>query len=206
MKKTIPALVAIMAIVLAANGILLTGCSITRPESATLYDLGPLRTKQALALPALPPISVADIQVPAWLDSTMIFFRLNYANDQQPRPYAHARWTMTPAQLLQQHLTSRIAQAGGVALPAADGALNVPMLRIEADDFTQSFDTPAQSVGQIGLRASVYRGRTLVAQKSFGRQAPTPSADADGGARALAAASDAIISDVIVWLATLELK
>ncbi|MGH8809667.1 MAG: ABC-type transport auxiliary lipoprotein family protein [Noviherbaspirillum sp.] len=205
MKKIIP-LLAAMSVVVAIT----TGCAVVgKQESATLYDLGPLRAKQANqagTLPALPPISIADIGTPAWLDSRAIYFRLNYANEQQPRPYAESRWTMTPAQLLSQHLKSRIAYAGGVALSTSDGALDVPVLRIDADDFTQNFDAPGQSNGQVDLRASVFKGRKLVAQKTFVRQAPAPSADAAGGTKALAAASDAVLADLIAWLGTLDLK
>ncbi len=196
----------LLSLLIAANSVLLGGCALTRAESATLYDLGPLRAKQGATLPALPPISIADIQAPAWLDSTMLFFRLNYANDQQPRPYAQARWSMAPGQLLLQHLKSRIAQAGGVALPASDGAINIPVLRVEMDEFTQHFDAPGHSAGHVALRASLYKGRLLIAQKSFIRQAPAPSADAAGGAKALSVASDAAIVDLILWLDTLDLK
>lgn len=201
-----------LTLLVAGFSTLLSGCAAGRGELASLYDFGPLPAQQSGAqsslptLPPLSPISIAEIQVPAWLDSTHIYYRLNYANGQQPRPYAHARWTMTPAQLLLQRLKVRIAQAGGVALAASHGATNIPVLRIEADDFTQSFDAPAQSSAQVVLRASVFRGRTLIAHKSFIRQAPSQAADAGGGAQALAAASDAAITDLILWLATLDLK
>lgn len=197
---------AALSLLLAAGSIFVVGCAAGRPEAATMYDFGPARIAATAPLPSLPPISIAEFQVPAWLDSTMIFFRLNYANDQQVRPYAQTRWTMTPAQLLAQRLKSRIAQAGGIALSAADGATNVPMLRIEADDFTQAFETPEKSSGRVALRASVFKGRTLVAQKTVMKSAPASSPDAAGGASALAAASDAAIVELIVWLGTLPLK
>lgn len=195
------------AVVLACS-VLLSACAIGgKSGSATLYDLGPLHAQPVrTGLPPLPAVSIAAVQVPVWLDSSMIFYRLHYANAQQPRPYAQARWTMTPAQLLTQHLKARVVQAGGVALAASDGAIDVPVLRIEADDFTQHFTAPAESAGQVALRASLFRGRALVAQKSFIRRAPAPSADAGGGAAALAAASDAAIADIIQWLQGLPLK
>jgi cholesterol transport system auxiliary component len=194
---------------------LLSACSsVGRPESDALYDLGPLRTSTSTgaatatgtALPALPPISVAEISVPNWLDRPTIYYRLEYANGQQPRPYTQARWTMPPAQLLLQHLKARIAQAGGKVLSPTDGVNNVPVLRIEVDTFTHSFTTPEQSIGKVALRASVFKGRNLLAQRSFSREAPAPSADAQGGVRALAAASDAAIVDTMMWLGTLDLK
>lgn len=197
MKKIIPIVVTML---------LAAGCVGNQSSPATLYDLGPLGTRQTTTIPSLPPVAVAEVQGPGWLDSTLIFYRLNYSNEQQPKPYARARWTMPPTQLLLQQVKARIAQVGGVAVAASHGATNVHVLRIEADEFTQHFDAPGSSTAQVGLRASVYKGRTLVAHKGFARQAPAPSADAEGGAKALAAASDAAITDLMMWLGTLDLK
>jgi cholesterol transport system auxiliary component len=183
------------------GALLLAGCSTTVRVEPALFDLGPPRAPQTSpALPALPPISIAQISTPPWLDGTLMFYRLSYANEQQPRPYAQTRWTMTPAQLLQQQLKARIVQAGGVALATADGAANTPTLRIEADDFTQYFDTPGHSSGQVSVRASVFRGHMLLAQRSFLAQAAAPTSDAAGGARALAGASETVIADMMKWL------
>jgi cholesterol transport system auxiliary component len=214
MKKNLSFSIVLLLAIGAAG---LSGCA-TRADPATLYDLGPLRAEPAVsnttadttagspaALTRPPALSVAEVNAPAWLDSPLMFFRLNYANDQQPRAYANSRWTMAPAQLFGQRLKSRLAQAGGIVLPAADGAANVPLLRIEADDFTQTFDSPAHSSARIALRATVFNARTMTAQKTFVKQVPAPSADAAGGARALAEASDALIADMIVWLAALPL-
>lgn len=187
-------------------GTTLTGCAPTKGERASLYDLGPLNTSTASAPSNLPPISISRVSVPAWLDSTRMYYRLNYANEQQPQAYAHARWTMTPAQLLLQNLKVRIAQSGGVVLAESDAGANVPVLRLEVDDFTQSFSAPDQSRAQVALRASVLKGRKLVAQKMFAQRVPAPNPDAAGGARALAAASDAAITELMTWMGTLDLK
>ncbi|GIZ50742.1 lipoprotein [Noviherbaspirillum aridicola] len=193
------------ALLLAACCALLSACA-GAPQRPTLYDLGPLPAHARQALPALPPVAVAAVAAPPWLDSNRMFYRLNYDQPQQPLPYANARWTMSPAQLLLQRIKARIADAGGAPLAAAEGALNVPVLRLETDDFSQVFDSREASRGQVSLRASVYRGRTLLAHKSFARQVPAPSADAGGGAAALAAATDAVTGDLIAWLGTLPLK
>jgi cholesterol transport system auxiliary component len=187
--------------------LLLGACASARNDSLTLYDLGPLRAQQdAASPPALPPLAVADVNAPAWLDSPMMFYRLAYANGQQPRPYANSRWNTPPAQLFVQRLKARIGQAGGAVLSASDGAVDVPVLRIEADDFMQIFDSPGQSAAQVAVRVSVLKKHTLLAHKAFGRQVRAPSPDAAGGARALAEASDAVIADIIAWLAGLPLK
>lgn len=199
--------IAFMLLVAAAFGSL-EGCTSAKPQTLSLYDLGPLRAAQSgsASTANLPPLSIAEVNAPAWLDSPMMYYRLAYANEQQPRPYASSRWTMPPAKLFGQRLKSRLAQAGGVVLSATDGAANVSVLRIEADDFTQTFDSPAQSSAQIAIRASVFDGRTLVAQKSFMQQAPAPSADAAGAAKAFAGAGDAVIADMMAWLAALPIR
>src|ERR1019366_9328244 len=129
MKKIIRFTLATMAIL----GCALFGACATKSEPLSLYDLGPLRAASSGQTPTsgLPPLSIAEVNAPAWLDSPMMYFRLAYANDQQPRPYASSRWTMPPAQLFGQRLKSRLAQAGAVGLSAADGAANLALLRIE---------------------------------------------------------------------------
>jgi cholesterol transport system auxiliary component len=197
----------LVAVALALLALTMFGGCATRSEPVTHYDLGLLPASQGNgALPALPALSVAEAAGPAWMNSPMMFFRLAYDNDQQPRPYAASRWSMPPAQLFVQRLKSRMGQAGGVVLSASDGATNVPLLRIEADDFMQIFHGPGQSVGHIVVRASVLNGRTLVAHRTFVQQSPAPTANATGGVRALADASDAIITEMMRWLSGLPLK
>lgn len=204
--------------ILAAS--LLGGCAANKTASQVAYDLGSLTpppSKTSVVDPgagtsinALPlmvdPITVADVTSAPWLDSQMMYFRLSYSNDQQPRPYAASRWSMPPPQLLTQRIKARLAQSGGVVLSSTDGAINVKVLRIEADDFSQRFASAEQSDVQVALRASVFNGRILVAQKSFSQQRPAPTPDAAGGASALAATTDALIGEMAVWLATLPVK
>lgn len=150
---------------------------------------------------------VAEPNVPPWLDSFEIFYRLNYANDRQLHPYTNSRWSMPPLQLFEQRLKASIADAGGQVLSVSENANNVPLvLHIDADDFTQYFDQPDLSNGKINLRASLFNHRNLVAQKTFSRQAIAPSNDAAGGARALSAASDLLIADMLKWLSELNLQ
>jgi cholesterol transport system auxiliary component len=200
MKNKILTILATLAVTISA---LLGGCA-TGTNSIVLYDFGPLRNMpSAPELPALPPVSIAEVGTPVWLDSPMMFYRLGYANDQQPQPYANSRWTMPPAQLFGQRLKSRMAQAGGTVLTASDGAANVPVLRIEIDEFIQSFDAPRQSAARVRVRAALFDGRRLIAQKTFANQSAAPSADAAGGVKAMANASEAVITDMMIWLTTL---
>ena len=191
-----------------AAALLLGGCA-SRGPLPTYYDFGPPASPVAVAtpaaIPALPVLVVADANGPSWLDNQRMYYRLLYADAQQSRPYAYNRWNTPPLQLLSQRLKSRIAQGGVKVLATTDAAAGIPLLRIDVDDFSQNFDTEKQSSGQVTLRASLFRGHQLVDQKTFSRNSRAGSADAQGGAQALAAASDAIAADLLAWLGTLTI-
>jgi len=170
-----------------------------------VYDLGVLPSLQADA--GLPPMIVVEPNVPPWLDSFEIYYRLNYTDAHQLRPYTNSRWSTPPLQLFEQRLKSSIALAGGQVLSTSENANNVPLvLHIDADDFTQAFDRPDHSMGQVSLRVSLFNHRNLVAQKSFSHQVAASSNDASGGTKALVNASDATIAEILHWLAELNLK
>lgn len=192
----------------AALTVLFAGCAFTEaPTPRQSFDLGPAdAAKTAPTAVQLPALSVAHIDAPSWLDSTRIFYRLAYVNDQQPRAYATSRWNTPPAQLFEQRLKSRLGQAGGMVLSASAGAMRLPVLHIEVDEFTQVFESPSQSAAHVTVRAAVVHNRILIAQQTFTKQLPAPTADAEGGVRALADASDAVIADMMKWLAQTQLK
>jgi cholesterol transport system auxiliary component len=181
----------------------LSGC-VSKAPRPTLYDFGPLPSQAAdpAAVP-LAALVIADANGPAWMDSERMYYRLLYSDAQQARPYAQNRWNGAPLQLLTQRLKSRMGQAGVKVLSPSDAAAGVPLLHIEVDDFSQNFDSQTASSGRITLRASVLRQHRLIDQKTFSRSRPAATADAAGGAAALAAASDAIAADMLSWLASL---
>jgi cholesterol transport system auxiliary component len=188
---------------------MLSACAVGEPPPRShAFDLGPLSGKDAAAAgaPRLPALSVAHIDAPSWLDGTRMFYRLAYANEQQPRQYSGSRWITPPAQLFEQRLKARIGQEGNMVLSASAGAMRVPVLQIEVDEFTQIFESPAQSAAHVTVRAAVIHNRILIAQQTFTKQVPASTADAPGGVRALADASDAVIADMMRWLAQLPLK
>jgi len=149
---------------------------------------------------------VTDVTGLAALDSERMFYRLNYADPLQSRVYAHSRWSATPLQMVTQRLKTRIAQSGTKVLSATDASDGVAILRTEVDDFTHSFDGQSQSYGQLVLRASLFQGHKLVDQRTFSRKSSAGSADAAGGARALAAATDGVAADIVAWLATMPAR
>jgi cholesterol transport system auxiliary component len=186
--------------------LLIGGCSALpdKPVRPAVYDFGPGLVPKATpaAGAALPPLLLADIEAPATVDGTAVLYRLAYADVQQVRPYAQARWSMPPAQLVRQRLRDSLSQQR-VVLSPAEGPAGW-MLRLELEEFTQVFDAPDRSVGLVRLRATLLEtvnGRErLVAQRRFSVQRPAPSADAPGGVRALTAASDAAIDEIVQWL------
>lgn len=194
------------SLALLGAALLLGGCASRNPVS-TYYDFGPTppMAQPAAARPALPMLVIADANGPAWLDSQRMYYRLLYADAQQSRPYAYNRWNTPPLQLLSQRLKTRIAQSGVKVLSTTDAAGGVPLLRIDVDDFSQNFNSQTQSSGQVSLRASLFRGHRLIDQQTFSRSGQTASADAQGGAQALASATDAIAADLLTWLGTLDI-
>lgn len=188
--------------------LILSGCAVNQPPPANqAFDLGPARKESAAgAVPQLPALSVAHIDAPSWLDSTRMFYRLAYADEQQPRPYSSSRWISPPAQLFEQRLKTRLGQGSGMVLSASAGAMRIPVLHIEVDEFIQIFESPTQSAAHVTVRAAVIDNRILIAQRTFMQQVPAAAADASGGVEALADASDAVIADMMKWLAQIPLK
>ncbi|CAH0256692.1 hypothetical protein SRABI118_03112 [Massilia sp. Bi118] len=197
--------------VLAAATLLLTGCASQKGEPTTQFDFGPAMPAQAAAQasPAAAPIGaivVTDLTGSSALDSERMFYRLSYADALQARTYANSRWTANPLQMMTQRLKTRISQSGAKVLSETDASNGIPILRVDVDEFIHNFTGVAQSEGQVALRASVFQGHTLVDQRSFARTTQATSADAAGGARALAASTDAIAADIVAWLGTLNIN
>jgi cholesterol transport system auxiliary component len=184
----------------------LAGCASSKGAPNTTYDFGPARpAATAPAAPAgyLNAIVVTDATGSSAYDSERIFYRLNYSDPLQARSYASSRWSTTPLQMVTQRFKTRIAQAGAKVLSTTDASSGVAILRIDVDDFIHTFTGVTQSEGEVAIRASVFQGRVLIDQKSFRRTTPAATADAAGGAAALAASTDAVAAEMVAWLAAL---
>jgi cholesterol transport system auxiliary component len=196
-------------ILAAALALILSGCASQKGQPTTQFDFGPAapaaaQAPAALAPGALGPVVVTDVTGSSALDNERMFYRLTYADPLQARTYANSRWTANPLQLLTQRFKTRLAQAGARVLSETDASIGIPLLRIDVDEFVQDFGGVSQSTGVVAVRASVFQGHTLVDQRSFRQAVPATSADAAGGARALAASTDAIAADIVTWLGTLN--
>ena len=186
----------------------LAGCGTSKPAANnTHFDFGALGAPVAqVAQAPLAAIVVMDATGSPALENERMMYRLNYADPLQARTYANSRWSASPLILVTQRLKARLAQAGIKVLSATDTTTGVPIMRVEVDEFTHAFSGVSQSEGQLVLRASVFRGHTLLDQKTFSRASPAPSADAAGGVRALGASLDATAADIIAWLAGIDTR
>lgn len=186
----------------------LSACASLRPAPRPqVYDLGPgAVVPPAQGVASLPTIVLADVDAPPALDGTAVMYRLAYSDVQQLRPYAQARWSMPPAQLVRQRLREHLGQRRAVLSPAQAVAVPAWVLHLELEEFSQVFDSVDHNTALVRVRATVGRtaGRIgtqeLVAQRGFVVQRPADGADAAAGVRALTAAVDAVIAEVDQWL------
>jgi cholesterol transport system auxiliary component len=186
---------------------LLAGCSLgpAARDATVTYDFGPQQAGPA-GNPRIPgTLLVPTATAPAWLDSTALVYRLAYQDASRQQSYAGARWAAQPAQLFTQRLVAQLAahSDGGVAT-AGDGVRADQALRIEVLDFTQVFDASDRSRAVVQVRATLIdlAKRSVIAQRTFGADRPAAPANAEGGARALAASADAMVAEIVVWTAT----
>lgn len=209
MNLASPVLTRLPAACALALAFLMTGCasSGSKPSTQQRYDFGPVGPVAATpGAPVFGALVVADVTGPPALEEERMLYRLGYANPLEARSYGQNRWTNSPLDLVTQRVKARLAQSGNKVVSTRDAANGLPILRLELDEFVQHFDNVGSSRGLVTLRASLFSGHQLVDQRSFSRATPAPSADAAGGAYALAASTDGIAADLNTWLASLPVR
>ncbi|HEY2254688.1 MAG TPA: ABC-type transport auxiliary lipoprotein family protein [Variovorax sp.] len=193
--------------------LLLAGCGAlpSKPARPVLYDFGPgAMVSQPLTQGALPPLVLSDVGANSRLEGVQILYRFSYADANELRPYGLSLWSQPPAQLLRERLRQGLS-AGHMVIGPEDSAAvtrsagHAPdQLRVTLEEFSQVFQSPDQSVGLVRLSATLTRsnpgGERMVAQRSFAAQRPAPTSDAPGGVKALAAASDAVVAEIVTWV------
>jgi cholesterol transport system auxiliary component len=190
----------IMALAIATAALLACSTALPQaPASKTVYDFGPAFVAAANpSTSSAKPIALADVQAISALSGTAMLYRLGYANAQQLLPYTQARWSMPPAQLVQQRLVQELSQTRVVLGSAGNGAVQ---LHIELQEFSHYFDSASSSKALLRLRATLLdaQGKEL-AQRSFASEHPATSSDAAGGAAALAKAASSAVAQILAWL------
>ena len=185
---------------------LLSGCALPLPDKPVRpqpYDLGPALPVAASAAPSGPALALGGVESSAAIDGSNILYRLMYSDGgQQPRPYALARWTMSPPQLVSQRLREAFSATRPVVEPGA--GLAAVEVRTDLDEFAQLFESPGASEGVVRLRVTAIapaakKGR-LLGQRTFTVRKPAPTADAPGGVAALRAATDEAVAQIVAWV------
>jgi len=177
----------------------LSACAISKPEPLVLFDLGPAPAAVSMAASSvtLPPVLWVDVSAPSWLASSGIAYRLEYADPLRREVYRDSRWAAPPAALLAERFRQRLAAEPPQAVARA---ATVPMpLRLDLEEFGQSFASPSQSQVRIRVRARFGDGPTQ-RQQVFDWVQLAPSADARGAVQGLSQGSDLLIGQVLAWL------
>ena len=216
-------------LLLLSSSWLLTACGALpdKPRPSTSYDFGPgfgapnspvvapvavpeaSPERTASAAPGLPALVLLEVESSPALDGNALLYRLAYADAQALHPYAQARWSMPPAQLLRQQVRAQLGAMRPLLLAGETvvGAAQPWNLRLELEEFSQVFESASASSGLVRLRASVTQssaqGERLLGQRGFSVQRPAPSPDAPGGVRALSAATQSAVAELAAWLAQL---
>ncbi|QHI99064.1 hypothetical protein GT347_14365 [Xylophilus rhododendri] len=186
-----------------------------KPTRPVAYDFGSSVSAvvSAQTVTAQAPIALGDIETAGVSDTAAVSYRLQYSDAQQLRPYAMARWTLPPAQLVRQRVREVLAERRPIvdvddllAQQRTEGR-RPRLLRLQLEEFSQVFASPGQSEGVLRLRATLVEntplGDSFVGQRLFAVRQPAASADAAGGVQALAAATDAAAAQIDAWLVQL---
>ncbi len=171
MNKTLTTLFSVM---------LLAGCGGAAAPEPRSYDLG-------LEAPAakLAGARIGAVRGGQPFDGTDMQYRLAYRNAAEVASYATSRWAATPAEMFRKQL-QRAATDGGKCV-----------LAVEIQEFTQVFSAKDASEARLELRATLSSG----AARLFSLAEPNAGSDAEGGAAALARASNRAIGELGTWIA-----
>lgn len=142
-----------------------------------------------------------------------VFYRQSYATDNRLRTYQLARWSLPPEQLFEQRLRQTLELQRPVLTEEfnlarlRDGDRYPAVLRVDISRFEQNFETPTASAGIVQVRATLIdpnpRGDALLGQKTFISRISAETADAQGGAAAMAEAAKVVAITVAQWVESL---
>ena len=149
-------------------------------------------------------LQITRIEVPEWLESTAMYYRLDYRADGRMATYADSDWIAPPAALLESLLEKTLVAGGGWRAVIGPGSLASAdvSLQIRLDDFAQVFSQPQQSSGVIDATATLIDSRDehVIAQHRFHVEVPATTPDARGGVKALGEAGAQFAAALEHWL------
>lgn len=157
-----------------------------------IYDFGPPVSR--FAEPRTSTALAVEVRAPLWFDSLGIQYRLAYAEPARLREYTRARWAGPIAQMVQQRLMQRLA-----LVPAGQSRSRC-VLRVDIDEFSQVFASPAASDALLQARVQLLdRSRAPLAGFEARIEKPAVTADSHGGVAALTGAVDQLAADLLRW-------
>lgn len=186
----------LVAVLFVATG-LLSACGSAPRSTVTVYDFG-LPAARLAGADGWSRLAL-DVKAPAGFDDLKVDYRLAYDDPLQQRDYAASRWAANPAALLAQQLRQQLGMAG-----ASSGVAVDCLLRVELQAFSQVFVAPGQSHALLQANVSLTHKRQQLAERPFVIEQAAASADANGGVRALVAASSGLGQQLAAWLTTLD--
>lgn len=170
--------------------ILLSAC-LGRQEAmvpTASFDFSPVAMSGQGALPTV------EVNLPAWLNTGALQYRLLYRDPNQLQEYAHARWAGQPSALVQQRLRLRLAGAFAAAGEAC-------RLQVQIQEFTHSFASSERSAGELRAELRMFDSqRRVLASRPFATSQPATTANASGGVAALAEAVDQLARETGAWV------
>lgn len=180
----------------------LSACSTATAPAMRHFDLGiPVTTNvehntktQAIA------IKLAEVESSPLLSSDAMWYRFTNKNAQELRSFAESKWSMQPAQLVQQNTHRFLMQQGFLVVSSSDGIKDLPLLKLNLDEFAQYFSSEQTSAAVLHIRANLIHKQTLLAQQQFQIHIPSASADAAGGAQAMQLAQNQFMQELRTWL------
>jgi cholesterol transport system auxiliary component len=187
----------------ALAALVLGACSSTPQPGVERYDFGVAASDAAVPRPdALPGALDLRVGAPPWLATGAVEYRLAYDDESRVRSYANSRWVDAPAALLAQRLRERLAASFTSGSRAGDAVPAGYRLQVELEEFSQVFDTPAQSHGVLRASATFedVHDHRMLAQRAFEVQRPARSADAAGAVHAMQAAVDEFAGQLLDWM------
>ena len=186
---------------LGMSALLLAGCLTSAPP-ATLYDFGSIVPKmdEQVFPPDFPALDVSRVGAPAWLQSTLIYYRQEQVNEQQTRFYTQSRWNMVPSELIRENIRAQIYAAGGSL--GGGRAVHADELRLVlyVQEFSHYFSSATVSEGRFAFTAAISQKGEVIAQRAFYAAVPAKTPDAQGGVKALSEAVHAATAEMLLWI------
>ena len=177
-----------------------------RPARAAEYDLGTAPAAPASPLATARPVVVLELlQAAGPLEDAGMLYRLDYQDTHQLRAYTASRWSAPIAPLVRSHLAQLLTPRFTVLTPSEAARRSrgtgeaERILRLELLEFSQRFESPQRSFGEVRLRATALRDGS-VEQRTLTSRQPAARSDAASGVQALARALQDVARQLGDWL------